>query len=201
MQEMFQHAAKFQTLQKDIEANQEAIDTRTIESYINAFKKLFVLEDVEAWSPRLRSKAALRTSDTRQFVDPSIAAALLDATADDLINDLKTFGLLFESLCIRDLRIYAEKLDGKIFNYRDSSGLEADAIVHLNNGKWGAIEIKLGGETLINEGAKNLLALAKKIDEDKMQAPSFLMVLTAADEFAYRRPDGVLVVPIGCLKN
>jgi len=193
-------SAKLQTLHKDMMANQVTIDARTIESYINAFKKLFVLEDVEAWSPRLRSKATLRTADTRQFVDPSIAATLLEATADDLMNDLNTFGLLFESLCIRDLRIYAEKLDGKVFNYRDSQGLEADAIVHLDNGKWGAIEIKLGGEEAIEKGAKSLLKLKETVDTDNMNPPSFLMVVVATG-FAHKRPDGVLVVPIGCLKN
>jgi predicted AAA+ superfamily ATPase len=193
-------SAKLQTLQKDMDANQVNIDARTIESYINAFKKLFVLEDVEAWSPRLRSKATLRTADTRQFVDPSIAATLLDANAEDLMNNLNTFGLLFESLCIRDLRIYAEKLGGKVFNYRDSNGLEADVIVHLNNGKWGAIEVKLGGEEAIESGAKNLLKLKESIDTDKMKAPSFLMILVATG-YACTRKDGVLVVPIGCLKN
>jgi len=193
-------AAKLQTLQKDLESNQVAIDARTIESYINAFKKLFVIEDVEAWSPALRSKATLRTADTRQFVDPSIAATLLDASADDLMTDPNTFGLLFESLCIRDLRIYAEKLNGQIFNYRDSRGLEADAIIHLDNGKWGAIEVKLGGEELIENGASHLLQLKETIDIKKMKAPLFLMVLVATG-FAYKRPDGVLVVPIGCLKN
>jgi predicted AAA+ superfamily ATPase len=187
-------------LQKDLESNQVAIDARTIESYINAFKKLFVIEDVEAWSPALRSKATLRTADTRQFVDPSIAATLLDASADDLMTDPNTFGLLFESLCIRDLRIYAEKLNGQIFNYRDSRGLEADAIIHLDNGKWGAIEVKLGGEELIENGASHLLQLKETIDIKKMKAPLFLMVLVATG-FAYKRPDGVLVVPIGCLKN
>lgn len=192
--------AKLQTLQKDIEANQITIDARTVESYINALKKLFVLEDVEAWSPRLRSKATLRKADTRQFIDPSIAATLLDANVDDLMKDLNTFGLLFESLCIRDLRIYAEKIGGKVFNYRDSCGLEADAVIHLDNGKWGAVEIKLGGEELVTSGAKHLIQLKEAIDIDTMRPPSFLMVLTATG-FAYKRPDGVLVVPIGCLKN
>jgi len=193
-------SAKLLTLQKDMEANQVLLDIRTVDSYINAFKKLFVFEDVEAWSPRLRSKAILRTADTRQFVDPSIAASLLDANADDLINDLNTFGLLFESLCIRDLRVYAEKIDGKLFNYRDSRGLETDAIIHLDNGKWGAVEIKLGGEEAIEEGVKTLLKLREAVDIDKMSAPAFLMVLVATG-YAYKRPDGVLVVPIGCLKN
>ena len=193
-------AAKLQTLQKDMEANQITMDYRTIESYISAFKKLFVLEDVEAWSPKLRSKATLRTADIRQFVDPSVAATLLDANVDDLMSDLNTFGLLFESLCIRDLRVYAEKLDGKIFNYRDSRGLEVDTIIHLDNGKWGAIEIKLGGDEAVENGAKTLLQLQEAVDTEKMKPPSFLIVLVATG-YAHRRKDGIYVVPIGCLKN
>ncbi|MCL2380948.1 MAG: DUF4143 domain-containing protein [Treponema sp.] len=192
--------ASLATIQKDT-ANQTVADTRTLDSYLNAFAKLFIINDTEAWHPRLRSKTATRATQTRHFSDPSIAAAALNATAEDLMGDLRTLGLLFENFAIRDLKIYAQTLDGHIFNYRDKDGLEADAIVHLNNGKWGAIEIKLGGETLINEGAKNLHTLAKKVDDDKTQPPSFLMVMTAADEFAYRRQDGVFVVPIGCLKN
>jgi len=194
-------AAPMTTIQKDIEANHSIADIKTIDSYINAFAKLFVVDDTEAWSPRLRSKTTIRTTNTRHFSDPSIAAAALNATPDDLMNDLNTLGLLFENLAIRDLKAYSENLGGKVFNYRDKTGLEADAIVHLRDGRWGAIEIKLGGEALINEGAKSLLALANKIDTDMMKSPSFLMVLTAVDEFAYRRPDGVLVVPIACLKN
>ena len=194
-------AAPMSTIQKDIEANHSIADIKTIDSYINAFAKLFVVDDTEAWSPRLRSKTTIRTTNTRHFSDPSIAAAALNATPDDLMNDLNTLGLLFENLAIRDLKAYSENLGGKVFNYRDKTGLEADAIVHLRDGRWGAIEIKLGGEALINEGAKSLLALANKIDTDMMKSPSFLMVLTAVDEFAYRRPDGVLVVPIACLKN
>lgn len=192
--------AKLQTLQKDMQTNNETIDVRTIESYINALKKLFILEDIEAWSPRLRSKAILRTADTRQFTCPSIAASVLDANPTDLINDLNTFGLLFESMCIRDLRIYAESLDGKVYNYRDSRGLEADAIIHLDNGKWGAIEIKLGGEEAIDKAAKSLMALKESVDLDVMKQPIFLMVISATG-YAYKRTDGVLVVPIGCLKN
>jgi len=193
-------SAKLQTLKKDMETNHVTMDYRVIEAYISAFKKLFVLEDVEAWSPRLRSKATLRTADTRQFVDPSLAATLLDANADDLMSNLNTFGLLFESLCIRDLRVYAEKLDGKVFNYRDSHGLETDAIIHLENGKWGAIEIKLGGDEAIESGAKTLLKLQESVDVEKMKPPAFLMMLTATG-YAHRRKDGVFVVPIGCLKD
>jgi predicted AAA+ superfamily ATPase len=194
-------SAPMTTILKDIEANHAVADARTLDSYLNAFVKLFVIEDTEAWTPRLRSRTAIRTTNTRHFSDPSIAAAILNATPDDLMNDLSTFGLLFENFCLRDLKAYMQVLGGQAFTYHDKDGLEADVIVHLNNGQWGAIEIKLGGETLINEGAKNLQMLAKKVDTEKMNVPSFLMVITATDEFAYRRPDGIFVVPIGCLKN
>ena len=189
------------TIQKDIETNDAVLDPRTLDSYINAFEKLFVIEETEAWAPRLRSRTAIRTTNTRHFSDPSIAATALGATADNLMNDLNTFGLLFENFAIRDLKTYAQLNDGVILNYHDKDGVEVDAIVHLDNSQWGAIEIKLGGQSLINEGAETLKAFAKKVDGEKMQSPAFLMVLTAADEFAYRRPDGVVVVPIGCLKN
>ena len=192
--------ARMATIQGDMEANDAVLDPRTLGSYINAFEKLYVVEDVEAWSPKLRSKTLLRTTNTRQIADPSLAVAVINATPDDLISDLNTFGLLFESFCIRDLRVYAEKLNGKVFNYRDSTGLEADAIVHLNNGQWGAIEIKLGGDDHIDAGAKHLLELQERVDTDKMKKPSFLMVMTAT-QFAYKRPDGVYVAPIACLKD
>ncbi len=162
---------------------------------------IFVIEDVEAWNPNLRSKTAIRTSDTRYFTDPSIATAALGLGPSDLINDLETFGLLFETLCIRDLRVFAEVLDGKVYHFRDKSGMECDAVVHLRNGSYGLIEIKLGGDKLINEGAANLITLAGKIDTTRMKSPSFLMVLTATGRYAYRREDGVYVVPIGCLKD
>jgi predicted AAA+ superfamily ATPase len=193
-------ATKIQTLQRDLEINQSRFDVKTIDSYINALRELFVVEDVMAWSPQLRSKAILRTADTRQFVDSSIAATLLDANVDDLISDLRTFGLLFESLCIRDLRIYAQEIGGKVYNYRDSSGLEIDAIVHLDNGKWGAVEIKLGGDDAIENAAKNLLKLRQVVDTDKMNSPTFMMILVSTG-YGYRRPDGIVVVPIGCLKS
>jgi hypothetical protein len=141
----------------------------------------------------------IRTADKRQFADPSIAAAAVGASPADLINDLNTFGMLFESLCIRDLRIYADKIGGSVHQYRDSSGLEADAIIHLKNGEWGAVEIKLGGN-MIDEGAKNLLKLVQNVDTSCMKEPRFLMVLTGLN-YAYRRPDGIYVVPIGCLKD
>ena len=173
----------------------------TVVSYTNALKKIFVIEDCPAWSPNLRSKTAIRTSDTRYFVDPSIATAALGVGPGDLMNDLETCGLLFETLCIRDLRVYAEALDGSIYHFRTKDGLECDAVVHLRNGSYGLIEVKLGGDKLIEEGASTLKAVADKIDTTKMKAPSFLMVLTATSPYAYRRPDGVYVVPIGCLKN
>ena len=149
----------------------------------------------------MRSKTAIRTSDTRYFVDPSIAVAALGLGPKDLINDLNTMGLLFETLCIRDLRVFAGALGGQVYHFRDKNGLECDAVVHLRNGKFGLIEIKLGGDQLIEQGAATLKTLAAKIDTDKMKAPSFLMVLTATGKFAYRRADGVYVVPIGCLKD
>lgn len=173
----------------------------TISSYINALKKIFVVEDMTAWNPNLRSKSTIRTSDTRYFIDPSIAAASLGLGPDDLMNDLKTFGLFFETLCVRDLRVFAQALDGEVYHYRDKSGLECDAVVHLRNGSYGLVEIKLGGDRLIADGVKTLNALAAKIDTTRMKAPSFMMVLTAVGDFAYRRKDGVYIVPIGCLKD
>lgn len=179
----------------------ETFDIRTAQSYINALKLIFVIEEMPAWNPNLRSKAAIRTSDTRYYVDPSIAVAALGIGPKDLISDLKTFGFIFENLCVRDLRVYAESLNGKVYHYRDSLGLECDTVIHLRNGKYGLIEIKLGGDKLIEEGATNLLKLRDKIDVDKMSAPSFMMVLTAVGNFAYQRGDGVYVVPVTSLRN
>lgn len=173
---------------------------QTVASYLHALKKIFVVEDVLAWNPNLRSRTAIRTSDTRYFTDPSIASAALGLGPQNLINDLSTFGLILETLCIRDLRVYAEPIGGSIYHYRDKNGLECDAVVHLKNGKYGLVEIKLGGETLIEEGAKSLKKLAGKIDTDRMQAPSFMMVLTGLGQYAYQRPDGVFIVPVSCLK-
>ena len=191
------------TILADIRANEsDELSENTIYSYIKALKKIFVIEDSLAWNPNLRSKTAIRTSDTRYFIDPSIATAALGLGPDDLINDLNTFGLLFETLCVRDLRVYADALGGTVYHYRDKSNLECDAVVHLENGSYGLIEIKLGGDTLIKEGAENLQLLANKLDTTKMKKPSFLMVLTGVGDYAYKRPeDGVLVVPIGCLKD
>lgn len=153
-----------------------------------------------AWNPNLRSKTAIRTSDTRYFVDPSIGCAALGLGSMDLINDLNTFGLFFETLCVRDLRVYADALGGKVYHFRDKYGLECDAVIHLRNGSYGLIEIKLGGDNLVEEAAKNLLLLSDRIDTTKMKAPSFKMVLTGVGTYAYKRTDGVFVVPIGCLK-
>ena len=178
-----------------------SLDVDTVLSYINALKKLFVIEESPAWNPNLRSKTAIRTSKTRYFVDPSIAVAALGIGPNDLINDLNTFGLIFESLCIRDLRVYAESINGSVYHYRDASGLECDAVVHLRSGVYGLIEIKLGGDNLINEGVENLIKMKNKIDIEKMNNPAFLMVLTATGKYAYQREDGVYIVPIGCLKG
>ena len=172
----------------------------TLRSYLSAFRKIFVIEDVPAWNPNLRSKTAIRSSDTRYLVDPSIATAALGIGPEDLVNDLNTAGLLFENMCVRDVRIYAEALGGNIYHYRDRNGLECDAVIHLRNGKYGLIEIKLGGDKLIEEGSANLIRLRERIDYNKMKEPSFMMVLCGVAPFAYRRKDGVLVVPIGCLK-
>lgn len=190
------------TIAADLKANDgDSLNDATIASYLNALRKIFVIEDMEAWNPNLRSKAAIRTTDTRYFVDPSIATASLGLGPNDLMKDLNTMGLLFETMVVRDLRVYAEVLDGNIFHYRDNNGLECDSVLHLRNGHYGLIEIKLGGESLIEEGAANLRSLTKKIDTDKMYAPSFLMVIVGTGRYAYRREDGILVVPIGCLKH
>ena len=190
------------TICADIESNDTVSANRlTIASYLDALKKIFVLEDSLAWNPNLRSKTAIRSSETRYFSDPSIGVAALGVGPNDLINDLSTMGLFFESMCVRDLRVYADALEGTIYHYRDSKGLECDAVLHLRNGSYGLIEIKLGGEKNIEEGAKNLKLLASKIDTTKMKAPSFLMILTGTTKYAIRREDGVYIVPIGCLKD
>ena len=192
----------YTVIRDDIAANDSDLLTEdTVYSYTNALRKIFVIEDMPAWNPNLRSKTAIRTSDTRYFVDPSIAAASLGLGPKDLLGDLNTMGLLFETLCVRDLRVYADSLFGNVYHYRDKSGLECDAVIHLRNGSYGLIEIKLGGDRLIEEGSMSLKTLAGKIDTDKMKEPSFLMVLTGTGKYAYRREDGIYVVPIGCLKN
>ncbi len=190
------------TLLADLKANEpDILSENTIYAYIKALKKIFVIEDALAWNPNLRSQTAIRTSDTRYFTDPSIATAALGLGPEDLINDLNTFGLLFETLCVRDLRVYADAIGGAVYHYRDKSGLECDAVVHLRNGSYGLVEVKLGGAASIEEGVRSLNLLANKIDTTRMKAPAFKMVLTGVGDYAYRRPDGVCVVPVGSLKN
>lgn len=194
--------ASLDTIYDDMKANDDSsLNTDTISSYISALKKIFTVENMSAWNPALRSKTAIRTSDTHYFVDPSIAVAAMRIGPNDLLNDLETFGLLFETLAVRDLRIYTDALDGNVYHYRDKNNLECDAVIHLENGKYGLVEIKLGGDNLIDNGADSLKKLANKIDTTKMPTPSFLMVLIGVGRYAYRRDDGVYVVPIGCLKN
>jgi uncharacterized protein len=176
-----------------------ALSESTFKEYIEALRKLFVIEELDAWSPNLRSKTAIRTSPTRHFVDPSIATVALGATPDKLIADLNTFGLLFESMCIRDLRAYVSVLDGTVAHYRDKNGLEADAVVHLKDGRYGFFEVKLGGESAIEQGVKSLKKLANTIDQDSMGAPSFLAILTAVGDYSYYTEDGVMVIPIRAL--
>ena len=194
--------ASIATLREDLKNNDaSSLDENTINSYLDALRKIFVIEDMPAWNPNLRSKTAIRTSDTRYFVDPSIATAALEIGPMDLINDLNTMGLFFETLCVRDLRVFAESLNGKVYHYRDKNGLECDAVIHLRGGRYGLIEIKLGGQSLINDGATTLTALSNQIDTSKMKEPAFKMILTATGDYAYRRPeDGIYVVPIGCLQ-
>ncbi len=186
----------------DINGSGEAsINEETVAKYVQLLSDIFVVEDMPAWNPNLRSKTAIRSSVTRYYVDPSIAAAALGIGPNDLLNDLHTFGFLFETLCVRDLRVYADSLDGEVYHYRDKEGLECDAVIHLRNGKYGLVEIKLGGDSFIEDGAKNLKSLKEKIDTEKMNAPSFLMVLVGSGNYPYIREDGVYVVPIGTLKN
>ena len=186
--------ANFSTLRADMRAEEEELSEDTIASYISALARLFVVDDLNAWSPSIRSKDAIRTSPTRHFVDPSIAAAVLRLDPDGLMDDFETFGLLFESLAIRDLRVYAESIDGEVFHYRDSAGLEADAIIRLKDTRWAGIEVKMGANA-VEKAVANLLKLKEKVTKP----PSFLMVLTAS-QYAYTQKDGVHIVPIGCLK-
>ena len=194
--------ASLETIRSDIISNDvETFDKEALYGYLNALKRIFVIEDSPAWNPNLRSKTAIRTSDTRYFVDPSIAVAALGLDPTDLVNNLELMGLIFENLCVRDLRIYADALDGSVYHYRDKTGLECDAVIHLRNGSYGLVEVKLGGDQSINEGAESLLKLTSKIDTEKMKKPAFLMVLCGVAPFAYKREDGVFVVPITCLKD
>ena len=190
------------TILEDLKANEtNSLSDNTVYDYIKALKKIFVIEDMTAWNPNLRSKTAIRTSDNHYFIDPSIATTALGASPDDLLNDLETMGLMFETLAVRDLRVYADAMDGQVYHYRDKKGLECDAVIHLRNGSYGLIEIKLGGDILIDEGAKALTTLAADIDTTRMKSPSFMIVLTGIGDFAYQRDDGVFVVPVGCLRD
>lgn len=187
------------TIIQDMAASETSMTAPTFDSYLNALRRIFVIDDTPAWSPAMRSKSALRTSVKRNFVDPSIAAAVLRTGPDRLLEDFNAFGFLFESLCHRDMKIYAQANDGDVFHYRDRNNLEADMIVALRDGRWAAVEVKLGNRQ-IEEAAENLKKLAEKVDSEKMGTPSFLMVLTGG-EYAYRRADGVWVVPVGCLRE
>ena len=191
-----------ETIRSDVISNDiETFDKESLYGYLNALKRIFVIEDSPAWNPNLRSKTAIRTSDTRYYVDPSIAVAALGIGPKDLINDLELMGLIFENLCVRDLRIYADALDGSVYHYRDKTGLECDAVIHLRNGSYGLVEVKLGGDKLIEEGVESLKKLAERIDTEKMREPAFMMVLCGVAPFAYKREDGVYVVPVACLKD
>jgi len=192
-------SASYETIKNDIEATDTTISDKTIASYLNALRRIYVVEDLPAWQPSLRSKTAIRTSHKRHFVDPSIATAVMRADPESILADFELFGFLFESLCTRDIRIYAQANDGDVFHYRDKSELEADMIVALRDGRWAAIEVKLG-KAQIDVAAQNLIRLKDKVDTAKMNMPSFLMVLTGG-QYAYQRPDGVIVMPVGCLKD
>lgn len=191
--------ATAKTIMDDIQVNEISITDKTLSSYLKALRRLYVVEDIPAWQPSIRSKTAIRTANKRQFVDPSIATAALRTNAKGILRDFETFGFLFESLCTRDLRIYSQVIDGGVFHYRDKSELETDLIIKLNDGRWAPVEVKMGNKQ-IEEAAANLIKLSNKVDAEKMNQPSFLMVLTGG-QVAYRRTDGVLVVPIGCLKD
>jgi predicted AAA+ superfamily ATPase len=191
--------ANYQTIKDDLEATDNQFSEKTIASYIQALKRIFIVEDLPAWQPSLRSKSAIRTSPKRHFIDPSIATAIMRTNEEGILKDFEFFGFLFESLCTRDIRIYAQANDGDVFHYRDKTGLESDLIIKLRNGKWAAVEVKLG-QKQIDEAAQNLLKIRSKIDTEKMKEPAFLMVVTGG-EFAYQRKDGVFVIPLGCLRH
>lgn len=192
----------YTTISADIASNEaQGTSDDTVSQYASALRRIFVVEDMPSWNPNLRSKAAIRTTDARYFVDPSIAAASLGVGPEGIMSDLNTMGFLFEAMAVRDLRVYAQALRGEVRHYRDSSGLECDAVVCLRDGSYGLVEIKLGGDSLVDEGAASLVELSGKVDKEKMGEPSFMMVLTGVGGFAYRRGDGVLVVPLGCLRD
>ncbi|MDR0696637.1 MAG: DUF4143 domain-containing protein [Christensenellaceae bacterium] len=187
--------ANNETLRNDMVSEGASLSAPTVASYLNSLRRIHVIEDLPAWNPALRSKTAIRTTATRHYIDPSIAAAALRVNQKRLLQDFNTFGLLFESLCVRDLRVCTQAIDGEVFHYRDKNGLECDAVVQLKDSRWGAIEVKMGSRE-IDGGANNLRMLRSLVKRD----PVFLMVLTATD-IAYRRSDGVFVVSIGCLKD
>ena len=188
-------------IRQDMLSNDDnTLAENTVASYIEALRKIFIVEDMPAWSTNLRSKTVIRTSPTRYFVDPSIAVAAMGISPKDLISDLKTFGFLFEAMAIRDLRVYADALDAKVYHYRDKDELECDVVMELRNGRYALIEIKLGGQENVNMAAHQLQQLASKIDTARVGEPAFRMVLTAVGDKAFQMQDGTLVVPIGCLK-
>lgn len=190
------------SISADISSNDtEGVSEETVSEYLQALRKLYVIEDMKAWNPNLRSKTAIRTSDTRYFVDPSLAAASLRIGPQDLINDLNTTGFFFEALAVRDLRVYAESLDGDVYHYKDNLDNECDVVIHLRNGRYALLEVKLGGERLIDEGVKTLKDVLRRIDTDKMGEPAFMAIITGTERYAYRRDDGIIILPLGALKN
>ena len=190
------------SISADISSNDtEGVSEETVSEYLQALRKLYVIEDMKAWNPNLRSKTAIRTSDTRYFVDPSLAAASLRIGPQDLINDLNTTGFFFEALAVRDLRVYAESLDGDVYHYKDNLDNECDVVIHLRNGRYALLEVKLGGEKLIDEGVKTLKDVLRRIDTDKMGKPAFMAIITGTERYAYRRDDGIIILPLGALKN
>ena len=195
--------ANISTILEDTRGDSESsVSDASISSYLATLEQVHITDDIEAWYPELRSKTRIRTGKKRNFVDPSLAIAALRASEQDLLADFHTFGLIFESLALRDLQVYAQSLDGDLFYYRDKNGLECDAIIHLTDGKWSAIEIKLGADrATIDKAAENLLKFSEIVDAEQMKEPSCLMILSGISSYAYRRPDGVLVVPIGCLRD
>lgn len=190
------------SISTDISSNDtEGVSEETVSEYLQALRKLYVIEDMKAWNPNLRSKTAIRTSDTRYFVDPSLAAASLRIGPQDLINNLNTTGFFFEALAVRDLRVYAESLDGDVYHYKDNLDNECDVVIHLRDGRYALLEVKLGGEKLIDEGVKTLKDVLRRIDTDKMGKPAFMAIITGTERYAYRRDDGIIILPLGALKN
>ena len=190
------------SISADISSNDtEGVSEETVSEYLQALRKLYVIEDMKAWNPNLRSKTAIRTSDTRYFVDPSLAAASLRIGPQDLINDLNTTGFFFEALAVRDLRVYAESLDGDVYHYKDNLDNECDVVIHLRDGRYALLEVKLGGERLIDEGVRTLKDVLRRIDTDKMGKPAFMAIITGTERYAYRRDDGIIILPLGALKN